>query len=80
MARLVSLNAGIDNSMNPFLRWLERRDPALLPPKSAKQYVATRTTDPVVLRTVQKDMEAEADWLRKRLGMKKDQPKKRRGL
>ena len=65
--------------MNNFYRWLERRDPALFLPKSAKQFAA-KQTDPVTLRAVEKDMEAEADWLRKRLGMKKDRPKTRRGL
>ena len=80
MARLVSLNAGIDNSMNPFLRWLERRNPALLLPKSAKQYAAS-LNDPVLIRRTQRKIETDSELLRRSLGLKNDRrSNKRRGL
>ena len=73
---------GIDNSVS-FFNWLERRDPALYPPdqnpKSADDYVSS-LTHPVVVRRVQKDMEAEAERLREQFGLKKDRPKQKQGL
>lgn len=70
---------GIDISMS-FHQWLERRDPALRLPKAAREY-ATSLTHPVVVRLVQKDMDAEAASLRQRMGMKRDRHSKpRRGL
>jgi hypothetical protein len=66
-----------------FLQWLERRDPALCPPdqnpKSADEYVSWLTNS-VVVRKVQKQMDAEAERLRKQMGLKKDRPKQRQGL
>ena len=69
--------AGINTSMS-FQEWLKQRDPARW--RLAKDY-ARQYTDPVVLRRVQRSMEAEEGWLRKQLGMPQERrSKKRRGL
>jgi hypothetical protein len=64
-----------------FHQWLERRDPALRPigqePQVARRYAAS-LTDPILLARVQRSMEAESDWMRKQLGMKRDRRTKRR--
>jgi len=63
--------------MSSFIRWLEYRDPI----QRWAREIADSQTDPVVLRRTQKKMEAENEYQRKRLGMKRDPGRKvRRGL
>jgi hypothetical protein len=66
----------IPTYMGTFISWLERRAPAWA---TARQYAAS-LTDPVVLRRVQREMETEDAVLRRRLGMKRDGRRQRRGL
>jgi hypothetical protein len=60
--------------MTSFANWLERRDPVQ---RWAQQYAALQS-DPVALRRVQREMEAEADSLRQRLGLKRSRRTKTR--
>jgi len=74
---VIFFRVAIHTCMSNFVNWLEHRDPALW---RARQDMA-RQTHPITIRRVQKDMKAEEDLLRRRLGMKTGRHSKvRRGL